>query len=456
MVQDEVFGAENFVGIFIWEGGRKNDTRRISLGHDYILVYARNHGVLKERDVRWRERKSGLDEIYAKASDLRKAYTNDHASASKALQEWFKQLPEGHPSKQHAHYKMIDELGVWYGDNISSPNYRANLVFEFKGYKPPTNGWRYDKQSMERLDGEGLLIYPESQDQRIQYKRYLHQTEHWAPASVFYQDRRSASKALTSLMGEEVFDFPKDVEVLARLIDAISEDSDLIMDFYAGSGSTGESIMALNARSDKSSRRYVLVQFPERLSVEVIVQEASAKYCDKLGKPRTIAELTKERLRRAGKKIKDGSPLFVGDLGFRVFKLDSTNIREWDPNRENLAASLEESVEHLKKDRTEQDILFELLLKLGLDLCVPIEKKMITKHEVHSVGAGSLLVCLSAAIPQAEVEALALGIVAWHKELNPAGESTVVFKDSAFADDVAKTNLAAILQQHGLETVRSL
>ena len=100
--------------------------------------------------------------------------------------------------------------------------------------------------------------------------------------------------------------------------------------------------------------------------------------------------------------------------------------------------------------------LFELLLKLGLDLCVPIEKKTIARKTVYSVGAGVLLVCLAAQIATADVEPLALGIVAWHKELAPTGESTVVFRDSAFADDVAKTNLTAILQQHGLENVRSL
>ena len=106
--------------------------------------------------------------------------------------------------------------------------------------------------------------------------------------------------------------------------------------------------------------------------------------------------------------------MFAGDLGFRVFKLASSNIRAWEPDRENLAEILEASVEHLKTDRTEQDILFELLLKLGLDLCVPIETKSIGKHEVHSIGAGSLLVCLSTSIPQADVEPLALGLVAWH------------------------------------------
>jgi adenine-specific DNA-methyltransferase len=148
--------------------------------------------------------------------------------------------------------------------------------------------------------------------------------------------------------------------------------------------------------------------------------------------------------------------LFTGDLGFRVFKLNSSNIRAWEPDRDNLAATLEQHAEHLKTDRTEADILFELLLKLGLDLTVPIEKKTIVGKSVHSIGAGTLLVCLATQITAVEVEPLALGIVEWHKQLTPAGETQVVFRDSAFADDVAKTNLTAILQQYGLENVRSL
>jgi adenine-specific DNA-methyltransferase len=148
--------------------------------------------------------------------------------------------------------------------------------------------------------------------------------------------------------------------------------------------------------------------------------------------------------------------MFTGDLGFRVFKLASSNIRAWDPDRENLPQTLEASVEHLKTDRTEQDILFELLLKLGLNLTVPIEDKAIAGKTVHSIGAGTLLVCLAPQITREEVEPLALGIADWYRALAPAGETTVVFRDSAFADDVAKTNLTAILQQHGLENVRSL
>ena len=182
----------------------------------------------------------------------------------------------------------------------------------------------------------------------------------------------------------------------------------------------------------------------------------AADFCDQLGKPRTIAEITKERLRRAGKKVREEKPMFAGDLGFRVFKLAASNIRAWEPNRDNLAATLEEHAEHLKTDRTEADILFKLLLKLGLDLTVPIEHKAIAGKTVHSIGAGTLLVCLSEKLTAAEVEPLALGIVDWHKAQAPVGDSTVVFRDSAFAGDVAKTNLTAILQQYGLENVRSL
>jgi adenine-specific DNA-methyltransferase len=144
------------------------------------------------------------------------------------------------------------------------------------------------------------------------------------------------------------------------------------------------------------------------------------------------------------------------DLGFRVFKLDSSNISAWDPDRENIDQSLLDSMEHTKPGRSDDDLIYELLLKLGLDLCVPIQQRVVAGQVVHSIGAGTLIVCLATKIHRDDAEPIALGIVEWHKQLNPAGESTVVFRDSAFADDVAKTNLAAILQQYGLENVRSL
>lgn len=275
--------------------------------------------------------------------------------------------------------------------------------------------------------------------------------------SYLYKQSQVAVKYLRGLLGAKVFDNPKDHFELAKLFAyATSNDPTAIfMDFFAGSGSTGHSVMDLN-HSDRGQRRFVLVQLPEPLDRENKDQKAAAKYCDELGKPGTISEITKERLRRAGDRIRAESPMFAEDLGFRVFKLASSNIRAWEPNRDDLATTLHESIDHLKTDRTEQDILFELLLKLGLDLTVPIEEKVIAGKTVHNIGAGTLLVCLANSVGAAEVEILGLGIVAWHEELAPAGETSVVFRDSAFADDIAKTNLTAILQQHGLENVRSL
>lgn len=222
--------------------------------------------------------------------------------------------------------------------------------------------------------------------------------------------------------------------------DPETQSPDLVMDFFAGSGTAGHAVLELN-KEDGGDRRYALVQLSEPLED---------------GQYRTIANITVERLRRAAKKIKEENPMFAGDLGFRVFKLDSTNIREWEPKREDLPQSLLESVEHLKTDRSEADILYEVLLKLGLDLCVPIEKRVIAGKDVHAIGGGVLIACLAEKITTAEVEKLGQGIVEWHRAFAPAGDTTCIFRDSAFEDDVAKTNLAAILNQHGLTTVRSL
>ena len=207
---------------------------------------------------------------------------------------------------------------------------------------------------------------------------------------------------------------------------------------------------------DGATRRYVLVQLPESLNENVAEQKRAAQFCKDIGIPGNIAELAKERLRRAAKAIQDENPTYTADLGFRVFQLDVSNIRAWDPNPDDLEGALLAGLDHIEPGRTEQDILYELLLKLGLDLCVPIETKTIAGKSVHSVGAGTLFACLDEAIARDDVEPLAAGIADWHGVLAPAGECTVVFRDSAFADDVAKTNLAETLKQRGLGNVRSL
>ncbi len=148
--------------------------------------------------------------------------------------------------------------------------------------------------------------------------------------------------------------------------------------------------------------------------------------------------------------------MYQGDLGFRVFKLDQSNIRAWEPDATDLENSLLKNAEHLVPGRKEQDVLYELLLKLGLDLCVPIETKILAGKTVHSIGGGALIACLADGLTKEVIEPLASGIVAWRASLAPAVDIRVVFKDSGFVDDIAKTNMAAILTQNGISDVRSL
>jgi len=268
-----------------------------------------------------------------------------------------------------------------------------------------------------------------------------------------FENRHSAKELLE--LGVP-FPFAKPSGLIRHLLD-ISQTGgdDIILDFFAGSGSAGHAVMTQNAM-DEQSRRFILVQLPEPLSELDAEHQDGIGLCQSLGRPCNLAELTKERLRRSAQKVKVEHSDFEGDGGFRVFRLDSSNIRAWSPTPDDLAQSLLDHLDHVDAGRTEADVLYELLLKLGLDLCVPIEHKSIAGKTVHSVGGGVLLACLDTSITVADAEPLALGIVAWHQQQAPAGDTTCVFRDSAFADDVAKSNLAAILEQHDIARVRSL
>ena len=301
--------------------------------------------------------------------------------------------------------------------------------------------WRYARQSVEAV--RNLLRAKRS---KIGYEIEI--GKDFGLYKTVWTDKRYdaneyGTKIVADLVPDSSFTFPKSLwAVYDCLFAVVSEDPDaIVLDFFAGSGTTGHAIFEIS-KNIGGSRRFILVQLPEAI-------EDSTTY-------QTVFDVTRARVREASVRIRAENPTFGGDLGFRVFKLDSTNIRAWDPDRDNIAKSLEESVEHLKADRTEQDILYELLLKLGLDLCVPIETRTISGAAVHSIGGGVLIACLAPKIAGADVEALGQGIVSWRKELATAGETTGVFRDSAFADDVTKTNLAAILEQSGITTVRSL
>ena len=244
---------------------------------------------------------------------------------------------------------------------------------------PEGRCWSLIEPQFLKLKAEGRIYFGKDGSAQPGIIRYLSEVEGlvpwtwWPSAEVGHTDE--ARKEIRAIFGTQtVYDTPKPVRLLRRILEIAASPEGLVLDFFAGSGTTAHAVLDLN-KDDGGKRRFIVVQFPEPTDREDY---------------RTIAEITKERIRRAGKKIQEENPMFAGDLGFRVFKLASSNIRAWEPDRDDLPKTLEESVEHLKTDRTEADILFELLLKLGLDLTVPIEEKTIADKTVHSIGAGTL------------------------------------------------------------------
>ncbi|MCL4199331.1 MAG: site-specific DNA-methyltransferase [Phycisphaerales bacterium] len=428
---DSVFGPENFVERVVWKNkyGSGALTRGFANVHEYILVYSR----------------TPLIDISAPLSD-----------------------------EQREAYKLRDEHFDARGGYITQPlatrskDDRPNLVYPLvhDGKEIwPDKQWIWAEDRLKAAYDAGQVVVNEKDGKfSVRVKQYLRDEQGrerlGKPLSLMNGPfNQEGNKEIEALFGERVFSFPKPSALIQHFVACVvngdESNSGIVMDLFGGSATTAQAVLAQN-EVDGGARRFVVVQLPEPLDLNSAVQKAAIKMCDEQKLPRLLTEVAKERIRRASKAIRDRQPMFAGDLGFRVFKLDSSNVREWVPNREDIAESLEEHVVNLRVDRTEQDILYELLLKRGLDLCVPIETREIAGKAVHSIGAGTLFACLAESITATEGEPLALGIVAWHTDLDPAGDTAVIFRDAAFADDVVKTNVAAILEQNGLKNVRSL
>ena len=445
----DLYGEENLLTIcsrVMKTGGQKGTY--FSPCVDYILLFAKDVNFLDS--FREQISQNVIDKVYTKiqaggprnGEKFRSMGLYQAMLDKRANQRYYIECPDGElvippgarfpsGSKEGDQVTPGDDDGVWrwtykrFADEKNSGN------IEFI---------RSDKTSLVKPDGSQASW-------NVYYKIWLKDRleEGQLPGNILEKfESRHSSAELKAL--DIPFDFAKPVQLIKFLMSVTGvKDGDLTLDFFAGSGTTGHSAYEMAAESN-ARFPFICVQLPEPTDPDSA--EFKAGY-------RTIAEITKERLRRAGAKTKGENPLFTGDAGFRVYKLDQSSIRAWQPSGD-LEKDLVDSVEHIIPGRSEQDVLTELLLKLGLDLCVPIEQRQIAGKTVHAIGGGVLMACLDPRIGKDDAELLALGIAEWHAALAPAGDTTCVFRDSAFENDEAKTNLAAILEQHGIHHVRSL
>jgi len=248
----------------------------------------------------------------------------------------------------------------------------------------------------------------------------------------------SAKKELTSIIGKHGFETVKPVDIIKRLVYHGTEKEDVILDFFSGSGTLGNAVIQLNAE-DGGHRKFIMVQLPEPTKKDSEAYKAGYK---------NICEIGKERIRRAGEKIKaeGGDKAADLDIGFKVFKLDSSNLQKWNPQPDDLVMTLQQATDNFLPDRTEQDVLYEIMLKMGLDLTCQIEEEQAAGETVYIIGGGALMICLGRNITTAVAEAVVKLHAEYESEL-----WQVVFRDTGFASDMDKTNVKETLKAAGLD-----
>ena len=454
-IADEVMGPGNFIAQIIWSGGRKNDSKYISVSHEYVICYVKSIDYFKEHSIKWRKKKQGLDAIYAKADELKAAYGADYARMTAELRAWYKSLSDDDPAKAHKHYSSIDEKGVYFADNISwpgggGPKYEVLHPLTHRPVAIPSRGWLFGTpERMQEIIDQDLVEFGPDETKVPCYKRYLKDTETEAPYSVIYKDGRAASKRLASLMGDKVFDNPKDEDVIAELLSYVDADDSMVMDFFSGSATTAHSVMMRNSQNG-GKRKFILVQLPENLdsrlnsaskqSSKQVIENAIA-LCDSFGEEHSICTIAEERIRRAGDKIKteleeSNRQLKLGeeskrlpDIGFRVFELDDSGIERPEPGQLMLDV--------VQPDRTELDIVFEMMLRWGLELTLPVEKSDAAGYPIWSVACDELVCCMSRGLTIKALEVIA--------DMEPR---RVLILDSVL-DDTLKLNAVQIFKHAG-------
>ena len=465
---DIVFGEENNVARLIWEGANKNDAKHVGIAHEYVLAYAKSKHALPGG---WRIAKEGTEPVLKEVARLKKEHAGDYKSASKKLAGWFRAM-KATQSFGLRRFSKIDERGAYKEDDPTAPGGRR---FELKNPNTglviplrPNRGWGFDQETFNSMVDQGRISFVS--ETSIMVRRYLHETDTITPPSVFYQPARSASERLGKLFGKRIFDFPKDESIISKFIEmatGASPENAIILDFFAGSATTAHAVMQLNAK-DGGNRKFIMVQLPEECDEKSEAFKAGYS---------TIAEISKERIRRAGARIKDElgkmkddkrkdeggrqkDDLFVGeqpstsslhpsslDTGFRVLKVDSGNLNEVYYNPDALNQSdLFEHTDNLKDDRTAEDLLFHILLDWGLPLDLPFEKKVLTtkgtnghekEFEVFFVDGNAMAVCL---VKEGEIDEAFCKVLAAEQPLR------VVFRDAGFKDDSAKINAEQIFK----------
>jgi adenine-specific DNA-methyltransferase len=446
---DELFGEENRVGLIAWKNVTDNNPTLITPDNEFILCYARSREALPKS---WTSRFSAAKDVLQNEYERLKG----EGLAPDAIQERLREFIADNEESVGflSRYKHVDDGGVYTGsESVHNPR-PGGYDFEVlhpqtnKPMRKPANGYRFPETTFRQMETQGTILYGPDEARIVKIKKYLTDYED-ALRSVISLDGRLGSYELKRLFpgSEAIFTNPKPSELLESLISFAGSTDAIVLDFFAGSGSTGHAILELN-RKDGGKRKFILIQLPEPCEAGTAAKKAGLA---------TIADITKERVKRVIKNIGDktaGQLDFNGaseaDLGFRVFKLDESNFITWPADAPKdaaaLAKQLELHVEHVRNKRSNDDLLYEILLKSGFPLATPVEKLDMANKPVCSVAGGALLICLDRALTLDLIRAVAA-----------KKPERVVCLDEGFAgNDQLKANAVQIFKTQGVASFRTV
>lgn len=403
IVCDEVFGKSLHLGTFIWKRRQMVDSRSktgVSEDHEYLICFAKQ----PEKRIRGQE------------TDMSK-YSN----------------PDNDP---RGDWMSADMTGL--ATASQRPNLHYDLVDPLTGvtYKCPPTGWRYERKRMQQLIENNEVLFPAKEDGRPRRKKFAKDLQsNYAGMSTVLNTvfNTQATRELKAIFdGEDYFDFPKPVDYIKLIVEQGATEEGIVLDFFSGSATTAHAVMQLNAE-DAGYRKFIMIQLPEPCD------EKSEAY--KAGYS-NICEIGKERIRRAAKKIAEEHPDAKFDGGFRVLKLDDTNMKDVYYAPADYQQTLLDQLEsNIKEDRTDLDLLFGCLLEWGLPLSLPYRSEDIDGCTVHNYNDGDLIACFNENIPDSVMKTIA--------KRQPL---RVVFRDSSFAGSPAKINVTQIFKELAPDT----
>jgi len=433
---DEVFGEDNFIANIVRNtNSSKNQSLFVSVSHEYCLIYAMNIEILKMKhaEEKWSVPKNNVVEYIQKVKELQQ-----EGLSVEEITEELKTLTKYPRFIDFTNYWYFDERGLYSkGDLGGVPNgNKTPIINPITGTCDPVppGGFRFSEEKLSELISDNRIHF-HTDGSLPRMKRYLHENIGQRPKSIMSDDQRPDSNLLKEF--NTPFDNPKQLAFMKRIISIFDKDS-VVLDFFSGSSTTAHAVMQLNAE-DGGNRKFIMVQLPEPTDEKSDAYKAGFM---------NICEIGKERIRRAGERIKEekGLEAMNLDVGFKVLKLDTSNIRKWQPDYDNLEQSLLEYIDNYVEGRTELDVVYEIMIKYGLDLTYPVDEFTIAQKKVYSIGFGMLMICLDDEI----TTEVAKGILEKIKELSPES-SRVVFKDNGFKSDSNKTNIKEILKSGGIE-----